>query len=207
METNGFLILPSFANPSLITKQLQSYKQRTEHIFNGPGRNDHKRRQVSLPESVTKNLRDEILCLPFLTEHHFVEDFVLLHSLPGCQRQAAHTDYIPDTELFQCDAETLPYLFLFAIEDKTKLVVWPGSHKVIQGRGRTIDPIEPTIVELQAGDALVFRSDLVHAGAEYSNENFRIHCYIDSVAVKRFPNRTWIIQKHDDELVQSKIVE
>lgn len=207
METEGFLLLPSFANPSILSRHLDYYKKRTEYIFNGPGKNDHRRRQVTLPESVTKSLQEEIQYLPFLTESHFLKDFVLLHSLPGCERQSAHTDYIPDSSLLQCEKEKLPYLFLFALEQQTKLVVWPGSHKVVQGRGRTVVPIEPKVIELKAGDALVFRPDLVHAGAEYDVENFRIHCYIDSVAVKRDPNRTWIIQKHADELVQSKILE
>lgn len=207
METNGYLVLPGFLNPSKLKYKSESYRTRTESIFNGPGRNDHKRRQVNLPESVVKDLKDLIKCIPFLTEYHHIEDFVLLRSLPGCARQAAHTDYIPDVSLLRCESENLPYLFLFAIEDQTKLVVWPGSHKVVQGRGRTIDPIRPTILELNAGDALVFRPDLVHAGAEYETENLRIHCYIDSDAVKRDPNRTWIIGKHADILVRQKIVE
>jgi hypothetical protein len=207
MNREGYLLLPGFLDPTQLRTAMAPYKTRTEYIFNAPGSNDHKRRQMTLSQSTVQELRREILSLPFLSNVHHVEDFVLLRSLSGCKRQAAHTDYIPEASLLQCEPYNLPLLFLFALEGKTKLVVWPGSHKVIQGRGRTLEPIQPTVVELNAGDALVFRADLVHAGAEYETENLRIHCYIDSEVVKRNPNRTWIIGTHADELVRKKIVE
>lgn len=207
MDTEGYLLLPGFLDPTNLVKAMEPYRNRTDYIFNAPGNNDHKRRQVSLHQGIIQELQAEIQSLPFLSNVHHVEDFVLLRSLSGCKRQAAHTDYIPETSLLQCDTYKLPLLFLFALEENTKLVVWPGSHKVIQGRGRTVQPIQPRTVTLDRGDALVFRADLVHAGAEYETENIRIHCYIDSDLVKRNPNRTWIIGKHADELVREKIRE
>lgn len=207
MDTEGYLFLPGFLDPKSLCKTIEPYRNKTEYIFNAPGTNDHKRRQVALPESITQDLHMEILSLPFLSKVHYADDFVLLRSLPGCKRQAAHTDYIPELSLLRCDRYKLPFLFLFALEENTKLVVWPGSHKVVQGRGRTVDPIQPKTVILSAGDALVFRADLVHAGAEYETENIRIHCYIDSEIVKRNPNRTWIIGKHADDLIREKIIE
>jgi hypothetical protein len=206
MESDGFLILPQFLNPKNLLKILEPYRKRTQYIFNGE-ENDHKRRQMSLSVDVIKEFRDALLELPFLTSAHCLDYFVLLRSLPGCTRQLAHTDYIPDEELLTSTPETRPLLCVLALEDNTKLVVWPGSHKVIQGRGRSLAPIEPRVVRLNAGDAIVFRADLVHAGAEYEEENIRVHCYIDSKAVQRNPNRTWIISKHADDLVQQKILE
>jgi hypothetical protein len=207
MDREGYLILPGFLNPENLLNAIESYRNRTQYIFNAPGSNDHKRRQINLHQDVVRDLKEEILSLPFLSDVHHVEDFVLLRSLPGCKRQAAHTDYIPEASLLQCEPYKLPLLFLFALEENTKLVVWPSSHKVVQGRGRTLQPIQPTTILLDRGDALVFRPDLVHAGAEYEIENIRIHCYIDSDLVKRNPNRTWVIGKHADELVQSKILD
>ena len=207
MESDGYLVLPGFMNPEPFLKKVEPYRKHTEYIFNGQEKNDHKRKQVALSTYIMKDLQFEIQTLPFLTESHKVNDFVLLRSLPKCTRQAAHTDYIPDTTLLQCDQTDLPLLFLYALEPNTRLVVWPGSHKVIQGRGRTLKPIVAKTVLLDAGDAIVFRPDLVHAGAEYETENIRIHCYIDSEKVKRNPNRTWIIGKHADQLVREKILE
>jgi len=206
METDGYLILPQFLYPKALQETLEPYKTKTQYIFNG-SENDHKRRQVNIPASEVMDFREELLQLPFLTNSHCLDYFVLLRSLPGCTRQLAHTDYIPDEELLTCSSEERPLLCVLALEDKTKLVVWPGSHKVIHGRGRSMTPIEPKVVWLAAGDAIVFRGDLVHAGAEYETENMRLHCYIDSKAVNRHPNRTYIIQKHADPLVQEKIVE
>lgn len=207
MDTDGYLVLPSFANPNPMKQAILPYKDKTQYIFNGTGQNDHKRKQVRLPVFLVEELRKKIRALPFVGSQHLCNHFVLLRSLPGCARQAAHTDYVPDPVLFQCEPKEKPLLFLFAIEDDTKLVVWPGSHKVVQGRGRTMEPIFPKVLTLSAGDAVVFRSDLVHAGAEYETENLRIHCYIDSEIVPRPQNRTWIIQKHADTLVKEKILE
>lgn len=206
MEKDGYLILPQFLDPTQTKKAVESYKTRAQYIFNGE-ENDHKRRQVNVNAMDVKEFREELLNLPFLTRFHCLDYFVLLRSLPGCTRQLAHTDYIPDEELLSCSVEERPLLCVFALEDKTKLVVWPGSHKVIHGRGRSLKPIESKVIWLDAGDAIVFRGDLVHAGAEYDTENIRLHCYIDSKVVNRYPNRTWIIGKHADAIVQEKILE
>jgi len=118
---------------------------------------------------------------------------VLLESEPGCQRQAAHCDYIPTAELLRLDASKLPLLFLLAIEPNTTLDVWPGSHHTIRSKG----PLRPRkTVQLDAGDAIVFRADLVHAGSAYASANRRVHVYLDSPVHARQPNRTWIIYKH-----------
>ena len=38
----------------------------------------------------------------------------------------------------------------------------------------------PLLVELELGDMLVWRGDLVHAGAGYDVEHVRVHAYIDT---------------------------
>ena len=207
MDTDGYIILENFCEVKDLLEKTKPYVEKTEYIFNGLKQNDQKRRQVKLPLSVVNQLQQKILQHPFVGQHHVVKDYVLLRSLPGCIRQQAHTDYIPDPRLKHCPPDERPLLFLFALENATKLVVWPSSHKIVHGLGRTFAPVDPKILTLQAGDALLFRADLVHAGAEYDVENTRIHCYIDSQAVPRNPNRTWIIKKHSDSFVQEKIIE
>jgi ectoine hydroxylase-related dioxygenase (phytanoyl-CoA dioxygenase family) len=49
------------------------------------------------------------------------------------------------------------------------------------------------VIEINKGDVLVFRADLVHAGSDYDEENIRLHLYLDSPYVKREPNKTWVI--------------
>jgi hypothetical protein len=204
MDTDGFVLLKGFAEPRALQKIVEHYREKTEFIFNGTGRNDHKRRQVKLPLKLMKTLQEK---LQAQHPQHQIQEFVLLRSLPGCQQQQAHTDYIPTSALLTCPSDQLPLLFVFALEPNTRLVVWPGSHKIVRGLGRTKSPLEPTVLVLEAGDAVLFRADLVHAGAEYDSENIRIHCYLDSPTVPRDPNRTFIIQKHADSLIQEKIVE
>ena len=166
---------------------------KTEPIFNdSPGiRTDNKRKQGSLTGSWARSISKRLAAeYPFLTP----SSMVLLESEPGCQRQAAHCDYIPTAELLRLDASKLPLLFLLAIEPNTTLDVWPGSHHTIRrGKG----PLRPRkTVQLDAGDAIVFRADLVHAGSAYAVANRRVHVYLDSPVHARQPNRTWIIYKH-----------
>jgi len=204
MNTDGYSVLKGFAHMSPFQNQLEHYRNKTEYIFNGKAHNDHKRQQVKLPLSMVKRIQQK-LQTQFPT--HIIREFFLLKSLPGCQRQQAHTDYIPDIALHQCPNEKLPLLCLVAVEPKTRLIVWPGSHKVVQGLGRSKEPIEPKMIVLDPGDAVIFRADLVHAGAEYDSENIRIHCYLDTEFVPRDPNKTWILKNHADPLIQQKILE
>ena len=204
MDTDGFVFLKDFADPTALRTAVEPYREKTEYIFNGTGRNDHKRRQVKLPLRMMKSLQEK---LQEKYPQHQIQEFVLLRSLPGCQQQQAHTDYIPDSSLLTCSSEQLPLLFVFALEPNTCLIVWPGSHKIVRGLGRTKEPFVPAVLVLDAGDAVVFRADLVHAGAAYDSENIRIHCYLDSSAVPRDPNRTFIIKKHADPLIQEKILQ
>ena len=207
MDTQGYTVLKHFFDTQVYIKAIQPYIQKTEYIFNGQSKNDHKRRQVKLPLSLMKSLQTSLQASTLVSPNHIIKDFVLLRSLPGCQRQQAHTDYIPDDTLKHCPSDIQPLLCLFAIEENTRLVVWPSSQKVVQGLGRSMDPIEPKVLVLDAGDAVLFRADLVHAGAEYQSENMRIHCYIDSPVVPRNPNKTWIVKKHSEPLVYEKIIE
>ena len=40
-------------------------------------------------------------------------------------------------------------------------------------------PESKVLVRLDVGDVLLFQGDVVHAGAGYASEHFRIHAYID----------------------------
>jgi len=75
-------------------------------------------------------------------------------------------------------------VMIVALQDGTQLPIYP-FHK----------GGEREIVELNAGDAFVFRGDLIHIGAEYSSLNIRIHCYIDSPCAPevRDPDKTYYL--------------
>jgi ectoine hydroxylase-related dioxygenase (phytanoyl-CoA dioxygenase family) len=188
MNLDGYEIKRDFIDVSAILDYALERAKKAEPIFNGKCK---LRRQIVLP--VTKWVQELKDKLQF--GEYIVRNFVVLQSLPGCQEQEAHCDYVPTPNLLATTDETVPLLFFLALEDDTTLEVWPRSHKVVRGK---LEVIHKQQIKLNKGDAVFFRADLVHAGSAYFKSNTRIHCYLDHPSVRRDPNRTWIIQKHSD---------
>ena len=188
-------------SPELV-KELAAIK--TEPIFNDnpDHRSDRRRKQATLSTTWSRAIR---CCLATKFPHHKPSPMVVIESLAGCQRQAAHCDYIPDEELLALPSEEMPLLFLLAIEPSTTLDLWPGSHLVIQGKRKSLCKRET--IRLDPGDAILFRADLVHAGSAYEVPNRRVHLYLDHPEYRRDPNRTWIIYKHAPPSVKKWIDE
>lgn len=140
MNSQGYRIIKNFIEVNDETFELMSKLIKTaEPIFNDnpmARRNDNKRLQLDLNPKLYrtdpwfKSLKRQIQDLG--SPEHVVTDTVLLSSLPGCKAQAAHTDYVPDQALKATTDDTIPLLFLLALEDNTFLNVWPASHHHIQ---------------------------------------------------------------------------
>ena len=207
LAVDGYEIHRGYSNiDTNILEYMTEYAKKAEPIFNDNTinrRNDRLRRQISLPLRNTW-LRDIRQKLQERYPKHKINDAVLLQSMPGCRRQAAHCDYVPSAELTNTNTNTKPLLFILALEDNTYLDVWSGSHLRKSVRS---NPILPSRLTLNAGDAIIFRPDLVHAGSDYDKTNTRIHFYIDHSSVPRDPNRTWIIYKHASEMERARIIE
>jgi hypothetical protein len=208
MDRDGYMVLQGWWTAGvdgLRTSANKYLDANSGPIFNDnpDERNDRKRLQATFPLASMRALHE---ALKAEWPSHHVGGAVALRSLPGCHRQAAHCDYIPDAAFLGTDEETVPLLFLLALEDDTKLDVWPGSHRLVRHALRG-PPIPRRTLTLAAGDAVLFRGDLVHAGSEYSKANTRIHVYLDSPVAPRDPNRTWIVYKHADPLLQARIDE
>jgi ectoine hydroxylase-related dioxygenase (phytanoyl-CoA dioxygenase family) len=211
METDGYVVLPGWwADVRAVRTTANKYIDADSGpIFNDNptmGRNDRKRIQATVPKVAVRILTNT---LQAKWPNHHVGGAVALRSLPGCQRQAAHCDYIPDATFLESTDDTVPLLFLLALEDGTKLDVWPGSHRLVRNprASRRVPTILRRTLTLNAGDAVAFRGDLVHAGSSYDTVNTRIHVYLDSPSVPRDPNRTWIVYKHADPLLRERIDE
>ena len=60
----------------------------------------------------------------------------------------------------------------------------PSSHSTAAGEAAAAAAAAageaPLLVELELGDMLLWRGDLVHAGAGYDVEHVRVHAYIDT---------------------------
>ena len=190
---------------ALTSELLSSMAQiKTAPIFNdNPAyKSDRKRKQATISTPWSRAVR-----------HHLAVEFptlrpspmVMIESEPGCQRQAAHCDYIPTEELLDLPDEEMPLLFLLAVEPHTMLDIWPGSHLAL--RGETKKRYRRKTLVLDAGDAVLFRADLIHAGSAYASANRRFHVYLDSPEHHRDPNRTWIIYKHAPAVLRAQIDE
>lgn len=57
-------------------------------------------------------------------------------------------------------------------------MVFPGCFDRLIGQGKMVD--------LRAGQLILFRGDLLHCGVGYDVENYRLHCYVT------VPDRLWV---------------
>lgn len=94
----------------------------------------------------------------------------------GCAKQRFHGDSTFPRKYLDEGVPwgDVPLVMFLATEDDTRLHVRPFDK----------DGAEETVT-LNAGDLVIFRGDLSHAGAAYDKNNLRIHVYIDSKLYKR----------------------
>lgn len=96
-------------------------------------------------------------------------------------RQPGHKDALEPKVAEQCRHKVkplsqllddeMPLSAMIAIQHGTKLWIFPDG----------CDPSRADsayLVELEVGDVLVWRGDLVHAGAGYASDHYRIHAYV-----------------------------
>jgi hypothetical protein len=196
LATLGYQVVRGAVKPSPAFKQrVAAEAAAATPIFNNNGEgstevNDNRRRQahVAVGES-------DLVGLPALLEAHAAglkpNTWVVLASDAGCAAQAPHSDW-PWSAAFKA-AATKPCGLIVALQDATTLDVWPGALQSEPARWPAA-AIPRCRVQLQAGDALLFRGDLVHAGSAYSVANVRLHCYLDASDVPRPDDRTWWVQ-------------
>ena len=107
---------------------------------------------------------------------------VVLRSLPGCDVQSFHADYNPEEPCFQPGSPlTKPLGILMALTDGAKLYIRDRLGHVYT-------------IHLNAGDILVFDGDAIHAGADYDEENVRLHMYADVPEVIRKKDTTYSVE-------------
>ena len=127
-------------------------------------------------------------------------DMVVLRSEKGCKKQLAHCDYEQDITFARCPDSQIPLGCLVCIMEGTTIDVWLKSIRLPCLDTELTDEIVPiprTTISLKRGQILVFRGDLVHAGSSYDHDNCRIHVFMDSDMVPRYPNRTYFIYLAD----------
>lgn len=207
LHTIGYTIFRAAFEPASLLTAVKKQASRARPIFNHNetmAGNDRKRLQCNL--KVTAQIKMSLHTIEaFVTKtlqspHHF-SPWVLLHSLPGCRDQANHVDYVPAPDLAAASDEQMPLAVLVSLMPDTHLHVYDRSIRLSTTAPASLGKkrINRKTVSLGAGDILVFRGDLVHAGSGYEKDNYRLHAYMDSEYVYRTPNRTWLIKEHGSE--------
>jgi hypothetical protein len=192
LNTHGFQVLPGLMtdciNDALVAACKAGCEREGEVIFNNvkgvdSRHNDKKRVQLSVDKIVEMSEFKAALTARLLqhSPRHTVDAMVALMSKAFCKAQLEHTDYSPKTLAAATD-ETMPLASLCALMDGTLFDVWPGAIRF--DRTRTYKPMQ---IKLNKGDVLIFRGDLVHAGAACLGEtgNVRIHAYLDVAGIQR----------------------
>jgi hypothetical protein len=144
-----------------------------------------------------------VVLLNCLFPHLKCVDATLLLSLEHCSPQVPHCDGSIGSTLYKIQFEqgVVPLSAFIAFQASTTLRVWRASHKRIwefydfsvpSEHSAVTRPGEDgcsTLAHLQrhvelsvpAFSLVVFRQDLVHAGSGYSEDNIRMHFYLDPV--------------------------
>lgn len=186
----GYIIIRNAVNISMYT--LSQMKQNTFYtIFNDNynKNDDNNRLQASIQTQNSIFTQIKTCCnqyYPDLT----MNDPVLIKSLPGCQEQIPHCDIDPSEIPLDLEQQSIPQSVIVATKS-SKICVWPYSHLSVRDN---IIKTKKRVIHMQQGDLLIFRSDLVHAGCSYNEENYRIHTYLDSKHVKRIHDTTYPIK-------------
>ncbi|GLE07002.1 hypothetical protein PINS_up016820 [Pythium insidiosum] len=130
---------------------------------------DDKRHQCALSASVAAALAAELepIWRQLLPDHR-AESWFCLRSLPGGDCQVPHTDFPPSHAVPVLDYRKVPFGLLLALESETVLLEYGWNRLVADER-------DENAITLNAGDLLLFRGDLIHAGAAYSSVNYRVH--------------------------------
>lgn len=189
LHSHGYVLCPAAVNVSKrVQRSLAVRRSRATHIFNHNNNRaeDHKRLQYDLRVRETDGIQNLIGQVhDYLHQRklidprfHRLNDWFCLYSLPGCQQQRLHYDYNPDELNALVEEQHIPLGIIVGVDEN------PGRLYVSDGQAETL-------VTYNRGDLLVFRGDLIHAGADYDMYHMRMHCYADSIKHIRDKNRTY----------------
>jgi hypothetical protein len=195
LHEDGFQVFPGMMSDCISQELIDLCKTRCkevgEVVFNNSRKvnsrqNDKKRMQLSVDriDGAAMARFKQVLTerLSGVLPRHKVSSMVALLSKLFCKAQLAHTDFSPDTlSNVLLDDKKMPLACLVVLMDGTVFDVWPGAIRFEKNRD-----FKPMHLKLRAGDVLIFRGDLVHAGAAVGEvENVRFHAYLDVEGVVR----------------------
>jgi hypothetical protein len=204
MYQQGFLVVRKAVEfGASAVRDLEALSRSAAPIFNGG--NDRRRKQVRAGRWtwLQEIGRTVLLCAAAADPSAQIPaapgaldlDWHILVSEPGCQPQQAHSDYLFNAEMLaRHNSPRVNYGLIVAVQDGTMWDVWPGAHRLVLSAVPPSTPVERCTVQLDRGDAVLFRADCIHAGSGYNTKNIRLHAYVSRVGerghnLRFFPNR------------------
>jgi len=184
---DGFMIMPKVFAAEMITTVRakieaddESKRLKFGSIFKEVGSKtfDEFRKMAPLNLKAYKQLKDEATLLmkkfPMLWQP---KAWVALKSVPGGEEQDPHRDF-PAVEIGEARKKnTIQAGLIIGLTENTNLVLYPKCFAMA-------DPRRRTEVVFGAGDCVVFRGDLIHCGASFTELNYRIHCVLTVKGIK-----------------------
>lgn len=209
LEPLGYMVVPKavVVEPEIEEALIKASARGYRNIFN-PKRKRAQRDINSCRNPVVKRfIADCNIFLKKLFPSRVPNDWVIIRSLPGCQQQQAHTDYLPNSDFK--DRTKAPLNAMVFFQEGSTLEVWEGTQNWIQFDSSQMDglpEVQCRTLKFDVGDILIFYGDLIHAGSSYSNSNYRLHAYLDTPCYIRPLNVTNIIARGPQQLSR-KIIE
>jgi hypothetical protein len=118
--------------------------------------------------------------------------FACLRAVAGCQAQLEHKDWVTERfEDWSADNVHVPLQVIISLDDAACLTVFPASH-IITPDTDTPQAIPPCTVTFGRNTGIVFRGDLVHAGAQYPTDHHRVFFYLVPNGTLRPVDETYV---------------
>lgn len=193
MFERGYQVLRGAIDDETIAKILQVgesiERARWNTVFKTGGKQDRHRLQCFVPDcEQLEVVQNAVMSVISPMNPRWIprdKSWVFLKSLPGGSRQQIHRDYL-HREIIGVSEDSLPCALMVCVHPRTRLATY-GWNRLAAERH------EEKIHELEPGDVLVFRGDLIHCGMEYNKENIRLHCYLDVEGERYIENETQLM--------------
>lgn len=195
LEADGFLVFPEALPLETLEAALQNIKTSqlilyTEPSFGASTRDTSPRHQLNHLDVHIRRNPERLLelgrLLDTITERlsdgeRECTDWRLIGNVTPVKQQADHCDYNPSRTPRKL--EHVPLIAMVALTADCAIHVCPRTHA-----GNFARPTHRVRVSLRIGDIFVMRGDLVHAGAAYEQESWRLHVIFEPKSQKRFPS-------------------
>lgn len=202
VQAKGFVLIPNVFQYEVSSTDLRRRRHLFVNIFKYADIKVKRRahRPVTSKDGVLHSIVDAVGS--FLKRYFPMHDVTaphLLRSLPNCEVQPAHCDYLPN-EILEVPEFQLPLGCLISIQENTTLTVWSNALAVdfLRESSVTKAKFSKTIIEVPKGSILLFRADQIHAGSAYKEENYRLHFYLDTNKSLHPHGSTWRIDQQSE---------